>query len=232
MLYSLALCLPTPGKNYTLHHFNLELRSLECSTPPPYGFGSSNKRLRFLAVKSQLSARLTLCPTSIVYFDLWSIWWWLQRDERNSGALPFPCQYQQCWRSTETAPCIVGSHAFQILPRNLRHQQRMWLAESLHCSHGGKIAGIIWPPQNKIPLAPGRMEPSATIAENETGPARLDKQVNPEPPLQQGNGTATHSTRRQQSIPFCNWDLSYSNVISILSPQNQELQFSKLKACL
>lgn len=65
-----------------------------------------------------------------------------------------------------------------------------------------------------------------------TGPARLDKQVNPEPPLQQGNGTATHSTRRQQSIPFCNWDLSYSNVISILSPQNQELQFSKLKACL
>ncbi|KAK7816490.1 hypothetical protein U0070_007907, partial [Myodes glareolus] len=31
--------------------------------------------------------------------------------------------------------------------------------------------------QNKIPLAPGRMEPSATIAENETGPARLDKQT-------------------------------------------------------
>lgn len=104
------------------------------------------------------------------------------------------------------------------------HQQRMWLAGSLHCSRGG----IHWHYLALAEQDSTHTKKNSNIYSygregdrfNETGQTGKSWA-----PSQQGRGT--HSTRRQP-IAFCDLGLSYSMIFWFLSPWNQELQFSKL----
>lgn len=119
MLYALALCLPSPRRTSPLRQFNLELWSVECSTPPPYGFGSSSKRLKFLAVKSQVLVVVKprvprlLSPASTGSSDPMIHLTMVVRTRED-----LMIWQQPSWRCTETVWCVRGSHAFQCRPGN------------------------------------------------------------------------------------------------------------------
>lgn len=140
----------------------------------------------------------------------------LAEDERLSGDLPRAVNSSRAGEAqklydvaSKATPPSVG----QEIP--MWHQQRMWLAGSLHCSHGGNHWHYL-----------ASTEQDSTHTEKKNGTihsyCREGDRFNKTgqtgkswaPPQQ---GRATHSTRRQP-ITFCNWGLSYSNVILILSP--------------
>lgn len=150
MLYALALCLPSPRRTSPLRQFNLELWSVECSTPPPYGFGSSSKRLKFLTVKKPsvggslvvkphvprlLSPASTESSNPIMHLTMVA-------EDKRSGDLPALVNSNQvgeaqklCNVQKETTPPHTHPSGCQEIP--MWHQQRTWLTGSLRCSHGG-----------------------------------------------------------------------------------------------
>lgn len=143
------------------------------------------------------------------------IHWMMLAEDKNIWWSAKGCKQQPSWRSTETVWCSKQSHASQCRPRiPMWHQQRMWLAGSLHCSHGGNH----WHYLASTEQDSTHTKKNGTIHSycregdrfNKTGQTGKSWA----PPQQ---GRATHSTRRQP-VAFCNWGLSYSDVILILSP--------------